>query len=240
MSQSTNPPIYVNRPSCSEESSQFGRPDRVTFIIQNWNLQFDGSNCGLSVDEFLYRLRTLTKEHLNGNFSHICKNIPILLTGKAKDWFWRYHKTVDSIQWTEFCGALRTQFKDLRSDFDLMESIRSRKIKSGKSFDSFYESIEEESMVEILVRDLRPDIRHELLFVAILSIAHLRKLVQMRENLMNDDSFRKQLPQKSQFSIGSQNPRRNVAELQYEDRDSDEVSNNICVDAVRKDTSHVK
>lgn len=32
-----------------------------------------------------------------------------MLTGKAKDWFWRYHKMVNRIQWDSFCSNLETQ-----------------------------------------------------------------------------------------------------------------------------------
>lgn len=240
-----------NSNSVSEESSSAIRPDRVTFIIQNWNIQFDGSCNRLSVDEFLYRVKTLTKEHLNNNFVHICKNLPILLNGKAREWYWRYHKSVESIEWTEFCGALRAQFKDLRSNFDLMESIRSRKMKVGESFDAFYDSIcsiadrlknpiPEDEMVEILIRNLRPEIRQELLYVPIFTIAHLRKLAQMRENLMNDEVFRKQISQKLQIPGNNMNSRRTVAEIQGEDFDSEEVKDNACVDALKRDPTKIK
>lgn len=233
----------------SENSTPLLRSDRVTFIIQNWNLQFDASNNGLSVDEFLYRIRTLTKEHLNNDFSHICKNLPLILSGKAKEWYWRYHKTVDSIQWNEFCGALRAQFKDLRSDYDLMEAIRSRKMRTNESFDSFYDSIcsiadrlrhpiPEEEMVEILIRNLRTDIRHELLYVPIFTLSHLRKLVQMRENLLNDESFKKNLCQKPSYTNVVSHNRKNVAEVQYDE--SSDIPLDGCIDALKKDPSSIK
>ncbi|XP_065356057.1 uncharacterized protein LOC135950441 [Calliphora vicina] len=63
--------------------------DKITAIIQNWNIKFDGSTKGLTVEEFLYRVRSLTTENFNGDFSIICKNLPMLLTGKARDWYWR-------------------------------------------------------------------------------------------------------------------------------------------------------
>lgn len=241
----------VSNQTPNQEISVPLRPDRVTFIIQNWNIHFDGSNNNLTVEEFLYRIKMLTKEHLNNNFSHICKNLPIILTGKAREWFWRYHKSVDSIQWNEFCGALRSQFKDLRSNFDLMEAIRSRKMKAGESFDSFYDAIcsiadrlrqpiPEEEMVEILIRNLRADIRHELLYVPIFTIPHLRKLVQMRENLMNDESFKKSTVPKPTVSSNYGNIRRTVAEVQYEEQSTDENRSEACVDAINKDSSTVK
>lgn len=232
-----------NRTLNSDDFSRTMRPDRVTFTIQNWNIQFDGSCNGLSVDEFLYRIRTLTREHLNDNFAHICKNLPILLNGKAKEWYWRYHKSVESIQWNEFCGALRGQFKDLRSDFDLKEAIRGRKMRPGESFDSFYDSIcaiadklrqsiPEEEMVEILIRNLRPEIRHELLYVPIFTIGHLRKLVQMRENLLNS--------QRAQFSSHNVSGRRNVAELCQDEEATEDIRPDAFVDAIKRDPSTVK
>lgn len=182
------------------DSSYSLRVEKITAIIQNWNIKFDGSANGLTVEEFLYRVRSLTVENFNGDLNVICKNLPMLLTGKARDWYWRYHKQVDRIQWDEFCSALRYQFKDFKSNFDVREEVRNRKMRPWETFEAFYENIcsmldrletpiPETELVEILTRNLRPDIRHELLYVPIYSLAHLRKLVQMRENLLADDSF---------------------------------------------------
>lgn len=60
-----------NRNIFSEEKYSL-RSDRITMIIQNWNIKFDGSLQGISVDEFLYRVRVLTLEHFNNDFSLIC------------------------------------------------------------------------------------------------------------------------------------------------------------------------
>lgn len=105
--------------SCRNSTSQMeqfisARPEKLTSIIQNWNVKFDGSSTGLTVEEFLYRIKSLTQEHFGNNFTIICKNLPVLLTGKAREWYWRYHKQVDSIEWTSFCAALKCQFKDMR------------------------------------------------------------------------------------------------------------------------------
>lgn len=115
--------------------------DKITSVIQNWNLKFDGSSTGLHVEEFLYRIRSLTKENFNGDFSLICKNLHILLIGKAREWYWRYHKQVHTIQWEEFCDAIRSQYKEYKSSFDIREEVRNRKQKAGENFDSFFESI---------------------------------------------------------------------------------------------------
>lgn len=218
------------------------RPEKATSIIQNWNIKFSGSSSGLTVEEFLYRIKSLTAEHFNNNFDLICKNIPVLLSDKADKWYWRYHKQVDTIQWNDFCEALRYQYKDMRSNFDLKEDLRNRKMKPGETFESYYEAISaivdrldhpvpEEELVEILVRNLRLDIRHELLYVPIYSIAHLRKLVQKRESLMSEEPYRKGLPLKPNTS-SQFNTRKSVAEVQFKEEGREETPPPPCIDAV--------
>lgn len=210
-----------NRTPVSHDSVTL-RADKITSIIKNWNIKFDGSAQGLSVDEFLYRIRSLTADNFDNDFSIICRNLTILLTGKALAWFWRYHKQVATVVWDDFCVALRYQFKDFKTDFDIREELRNRKQKPNESFELFYESvstmidrlstpISEEDLIEILTRNLRPEIRHELLYVPILSIAHLRKLVQMRENLFNDEYARRNIFNKSHQQI----PRKSVSEIEH-------------------------
>lgn len=146
----------------------------------------------------------------------------ILLTGRAREWFWRYRKQVDFIDWKEFCQALKYQYGEVKSTFDIHEDIRNCKMKANENFETFYDSvcilldklsnpIPEKDLVEILLRNLRLEIRHELLYVHIFSIAHLRKLVQMRENLLENDYFRKNIPPKY---FPAYQTRRQVAEVE--------------------------
>lgn len=218
-------------------------PDKISTMIRNWNIRFDGSKNGLTVDEFLYRITSMTREHLNGNFEIICSNLQTLLYDKALHWYWRYHKQVNSIRWDDFCVALKCEFKDMRSNYDIREELRNRKMRPSESFESFYDSIcvildrletpmVEAELVEILVRNLRPDIRHELLYVPVYSIAHLRKLVQMRENLLADDFYKRTMvakhPQTSHYTA-----RRQVAEVSCENPSEDESVTTGHVDAVQ-------
>lgn len=186
-------------------------PEKITSIILNWNVKFDGSSSGLRCDEFIYRIRCLTHDNFNGNFNWVCRNLHVLLTGKARNWYWHYHKRVESIVWDDFCSALCHQYQDYRTNSDIREELRSRKQKPSENFEVFYDAIteiverlpspiEEHDLVEIVTRNLRPEIRHELLYVRITSIAELRKVCQMRENLFSDENFRK-----NQFSRNSQN-----------------------------------
>lgn len=199
--------------------------DKITSIIHNWNLKFDGSSNGLSIDEFLYRVKTLTKETFNDDFSIICQNLNTLLIGKAREWYWRYHKQVSIVKWDEFCQAIRCQYKEMKSSFDLREEIRNRKQKPGETYDTFFDALStigdrlpmpmcEEEFIEIIARNLRPEIRQDLLYVPIRSLSHLRKLVQMRENFLSDEYVRKTLNQRIQNP--SFIPRRQISEIEQD------------------------
>ena len=104
-------------------------PEKVTYIIQKWNVHFDGSSSGLHCEEFIYRIRCLTNDNFNGNFEPVCKNLHLLLTNKASRWFWYFHKQMERITWDSFCTALRKQYKDYRTRFDILEELRNRKQK---------------------------------------------------------------------------------------------------------------
>lgn len=51
----------------------------------------------------------------------------------------------------------------------------------------------DEELIEILLRNLRPEIRQDLLYIKIQSISHLRQLVHTREHFLSDDYVRKNL-----------------------------------------------
>ncbi|EAL58467.1 hypothetical protein WwAna0364, partial [Wolbachia endosymbiont of Drosophila ananassae] len=89
--------------------------NKVADIIQKWGVRFEGTAEGLSVDEFLYRVKVLTREHLNNDLEAMAKNVHQLLTGKASSWFWRFHKRTETFTWNQFCTGLREQYKENRS-----------------------------------------------------------------------------------------------------------------------------
>lgn len=230
----TNPPILRPQPHSRENinahEQNLGQgsqnlslnSDKITSIIRNWNIKFDGTGNGLTVEEFLYRIRILTRDNFNSNFDVVCKNLHILLADKALNWYWRYHKQVHHIQWLDFCDAIQSQFRDCRSVADIEEDLRNRKQRAGENFDAFYDSvtsmldrlprpIPERELVDLLMRNLRPEVRQDLLYVSVHSINHLRQLVQKREHFLNDDYVRKTLfLRNSNTSI----PRRQISEIE--------------------------
>lgn len=206
------------------------RPDKVGHIIHNWKIKFSGDAKGMSVENFIYRVKALTTQTLNGNFDLLCDHISQLFDSKASDWFWRYHQTVHQINWPELCAALLKQYKDSRTDVDFRELIRDRKQKTGETFDSFYEAVvnisdrlteplTEKVLVEILRRNLLPDIQHEFLNLKFESVSDLRDSCRRREFFLQDIG-RKQTLSKT-FT------RRSINELDEErvdSRDDEELS----------------
>jgi len=95
-------------------------------LIKNWNIQLDGGPGGIKVEQFIYRVKILTDATTDNDFPATCKHLHILMTVQARDWFWRYHSQVSHVDWSNFCIALRLQYKDFTSDFVSKERIRSR------------------------------------------------------------------------------------------------------------------
>lgn len=198
-------PTNIGQYGDQADSDLSFRPDKVGLIIYNWKVKFTGGLDGLSVENFIYRVEALTLQTLGGNFSLLCRYVSSLFDGKANDWFWRYHKAVRNIRWQDLCNALRLQYNDTRTDVDYREMIRDRKQRTNETFDSFYDSIcqiidrlsepiSEQSLVEILRRNLLPEIQHEILNLQIFSVSRLREICRKREFFLDDLKRRHSTP----------------------------------------------
>lgn len=206
----------------------------TSHIIYNWKVKFTGGSDSLSVQNFVYGVEALTNQNLGGNFELLCRYVSCLFEFKASDWFWRYHKSVREIRWPDLCNALIRQYNDFRTDIDFRELIRERKQKYTETFDHFYESIleligrleqplPESSLVEILRRNLLPEIQHEILNLPIYSVSNLRDICRKRKFFVQD-------VYKNKHGSKPNVPRRHVAELSEDvltsetHDDDDEVS----------------
>lgn len=188
--------------------------ERILNLIRNWKIHFSGDTSEVSVNEFIYRVNTLTNANLRGDFDLLCSYAHILFEGKAMKWFWRYHRSCDVIDWDDLCDALKRQYKDYNTDFDIRDDILRRKQRHNETFDEFYDAvmvlcdrlhtqISEHELCETLQRNLRPEVRHEILHLEITRIAQLRRAVRRHEKFIKDTSFStlgKRTPQKSQIS----------------------------------------
>lgn len=169
--------------------------EKVLNIIRNWRLKFTGHDSQMTVEEFVYRVNTLTSSHLGGDFSLLCKHAHSLFDGKALDWFWRYHKRNNNLDWFSLTGALRNQYRDDSCDYELLEDIRRRKQKPNENIEEYLEIISamtdrlktpmtDRDLCGILICNLRSEIRHELLHLNIDSVFELRREVRKHEKFM--------------------------------------------------------
>lgn len=171
--------------------------EKVLNIIRNWRIKFCGYGNQTSVDEFIYRVNVLTSNTLNGDFEILCKHAHTLFEEKALAWYWRFHRQNDHFDWDTLTRALRTHYKADFNDYDVLDDIRRRRQKYNESFDEFYDiisamtdklriPISDVDLCEILIRSLKPEIRHEILHLNIASVAELRREVRKHEKFMRD------------------------------------------------------
>jgi len=117
------------------------------------------------------------------------------------------------LRWDYLCPALRRQFREARTDLDIREAIRDWKQREREGFDTFYDAKEElmdnlymplteTEVVEILKRNLRPEIRHEILNIPVRTVERLREKCRRRESFLEDvrKSLGYQIPFRKQVS----------------------------------------
>lgn len=171
--------------------------EKVLNIMKNWRLKYTDHDNHLPVDEFIYRVNILTTKNLGGDFELLCRHEHSLFDGKALEWYWRYHRQNDNIDWTTLTAALKVKYKPDYNDFDILDDIRRRKQKQNETFDQYFDiissytdklktHISDRDLCETVHRNLRSDIRHELLHSNITSVSQLRTEVRKHEKFIND------------------------------------------------------
>lgn len=225
------PPSFAPRQSnnVSENYAQH-RTSNVSFEknkelnekkIINWKLTFDGSFDKIPVEEFIYRVTALTKSSLHGDFDTLCENAHLLFEGRAKNWFWQYHKSVRSITWIELCENLKRNFRDVRTDVYIKGKITARKQKVGEPFESYFNSIvslfdllkvrpDEQEIIETIKRNLRNDLQIALLHFNFSSVAELREACNKHELFLENYST---VQSGSKYTIPN---RKQIAEIDSE------------------------
>ena len=231
--------ITENLPSSSNSNNDASQPyyaEKVLNIIRNWKLKFTGHDNEMTVDEFIYRVNILTTNNLKGDFELLCKHAHSLFEGKALAWFWRFHRQHDEIDWSTLTSELRKQYKVDYTDYDILDDIRRRRQKSHENFNEYLDVISamadklknpitDHDLCEILIRNLKNEIRHELIHLEIHSVAHLRREVRKHEKFMKDvQAYESRKNNKSRVSeLVNLNDNKPVDDL-----DEDEADSEIC------------
>lgn len=112
--------------------------ERTLNIVRNWGLKFSGCTSDIDVEEFIYRVESMTRNTLGGDFYILCKYVHTLFEGRTLQWFWRYHhQHGESIIWSDLSDSLKKQYGGRDNDGDIRDEIRRRKQKYNESFDDF-------------------------------------------------------------------------------------------------------
>lgn len=170
---------------------------KISNLISNWHIKFTGNSSDITVDDFIYRVNALTNQSLHGNFETLCQYAHLLFGGKAQAWYWRFHRQSQNVDWNVLCEALRKKYKDYLTDFDIKENMRILKQKTNENFDQYLDTIlalsdkleiamTERELVETILRNLKPELRHELLHLKISDISSLRREAHKHENFFKN------------------------------------------------------
>jgi len=169
---------------------------KIGQMISNWEIRFDGST-KLSVESFIYRIKCQVDDTLGGDTNLLCEHAHCLFLGDAKDWYWRYRRSVEKVTWASLCDALKINFGSFRSDTEIIEFMKNRKQGPTETYDSYKNAvlkisesldrpISDNELLRILETGLRPRIRQQLLHIDITSLAQLRKLCLKGEYFHNE------------------------------------------------------
>lgn len=221
---SSNPNSNNSRHShISTRSNTQVQPEKVPNIIQSWRIKFDGVKDGLHAEEFLYRVKSLAQQNLNGDYQLLCDHLHLFFAGKANEWYWQYHRSCNYHTWDDFCKEFIQKFRDIDSDMDIWESINSRHQGDKESFEEYQFHVEklvarlknkisEESLVHLLIRHAKSSVRYELMHL------NIKTLSRLREEIRTHDQYCKQL--KTHAGKGSANSRPFISQIEQDSEES--------------------
>ena len=117
----------------------------------------------------------------------MCEYAQCLFIGDARDWYWRYWESVSHITWPGLCVSLRANYGTFQSDSYVKDILRQRKQGPQESFDDYRSAImkfceglrtplSEQELIEIISKGLTSNIRLQILYLPITSMAHLKEV----------------------------------------------------------------
>lgn len=202
----SQPPPVLNQPSViSSDNFQNNYPfhQRESYTrnfvpISKWNISFDGSRNGLSIDRFMYRVQHLAHaNHISD--ARLVNDLCFLLSGDALEWYWVFiERNNSSVSWPKLHYEIKRRFQGNQCDDDVIQDIENRKQKwqssQKETFLEFYSSIlsltlklrhnySDENLLSVLKRNMRPGLKLALVDQTILSVDELARRCTVLENM---------------------------------------------------------
>ncbi|XP_055839393.1 uncharacterized protein LOC129907301 [Episyrphus balteatus] len=123
--------------------SPYGYPNmstRTPIRIDKWGISFNGKPEFMTVEEFIFQVEFLQIQH-QCTWTEVLRDFHILLSGGAKVWYWQFQRTMVRPEWSVLKDALMREYRNSKSDFEIIQEIMDRKQGPGESSDDFFASV---------------------------------------------------------------------------------------------------
>lgn len=181
--------------------------EQIRIRVDKFGIVFDGNTSHMSVDDFIFRLERLQAQY-DIPWSEILRDFRLLVVGQAHEWFWLYTKNHIIHDWPELRHALESQYKTIRSNFELMRDLAERRQQSHESIDAYFltmgqlrskllQPISEYEMIKIMKRNIRESVGRIVYPMMISSVEQLRmECIEAEKNFPRRDPRGVVLPQR--------------------------------------------
>lgn len=162
--------------------------------LKDWNVSYDGTG---SVADFLFKVDTLT-ERSRCPHDYLMANFQVFLSGKADDWYWFYTRQNPDLTYPTLKIAMTREFGTLESDHEVILRISTRRQHAKESFDDYHAVVvhmnqrlktpmTDSSMIEIMKKNVYPDLRTMLFISDPKDLGELRDLARKAEKVLQEN-----------------------------------------------------
>ena len=159
--------------------------------VYEWGVSYEGTRSQMSVEDFVFRIEFL-QNHYQCPWNDVIKDFHRLLNGEAKEWYWLSIKSNPRMNWSQLKEGLLRQFRNFKSDFDLMRMLVERRQNPGESIDEYFmamtklraalrSEMENTDMIKIIKRNVKENISRMIYPMQIWSVEHLREECKQAE-----------------------------------------------------------
>ncbi|KAL1375583.1 hypothetical protein pipiens_017407 [Culex pipiens pipiens] len=111
----------------------------LLYRIEKWRLRFSGDNRSMSIEDFLYKLDTISRRE-GVSQEQIFRHAHMFLDGTASDWFFTFVDEMDN--WETFEKLVRIRFGNPNQEQGIRSRIQGRKQHRNEKFIEFATDIE--------------------------------------------------------------------------------------------------
>ena len=199
---------------------------RLHTKIHEWGLSYEGSRGPTTVEDFIFRVEYL-QNHYQCPWAEVLRDFHRLLKGEAIEWYWLSLKSNPCMTWPQLKDNLFRQFRNMKSDLELMRNLVERRQNAGESIDEYFLAMtklrsmlrvemDNQDLIRIIKRNVRDNVSRMIYPLQIWSVEHLREeCKQAEEHLARN------------FQRNAAGPSRGQVQSVYLDEEVEEAPENI-------------